>query len=249
MAPQTRQQEREESSRLSLRTLVIASAASATAAIVTSQFWIRGTWIAAAMTPVIVALVQELLHRPTARIAGALTADRAALEPDAGAHVRVREQLGDPDGQAAATERLAREEAARGAEAAEAPVRVYTTERRARRSSARRRLAVGTILVTGFLGFAIAAAALTIPELIAGRSLSRGDRATTIVPVRKHSSSQPATPTETGTGPQAQPPPTTPSTPETTPSTPQGTTSTPAPATPPPSRQRGGQPAPAPAAP
>src|SRR5215211_4068238 len=119
MASQTRQREREESSQLSLRTLVIASMASATAAVVTSQFWVRGTWIAAAMTPVIVALVQELLHRPTQRIATALTADRAALEPRPRrrAHTGVREELGAPR-DAGADDRAARREAERSVRAA-----------------------------------------------------------------------------------------------------------------------------------
>jgi len=55
---------REEEQRLNLRTLVIASAASATAALVTSRLWIAGTWIAAAMTPVIVTLVSNLRTCP-----------------------------------------------------------------------------------------------------------------------------------------------------------------------------------------
>lgn len=67
---------REGERRFNLRTLAIASAASASAAVVTSQLWIAGTWIAAAMTPVLVALVSELLHRPTEKIAERLTADR-----------------------------------------------------------------------------------------------------------------------------------------------------------------------------
>ena len=76
--PRTREEER----RLNARTLAIASAASASAAAVTSQLWIAGTWIAAAVTPLIVALVSELLHRPTERIARAITSDRPALVLD-----------------------------------------------------------------------------------------------------------------------------------------------------------------------
>ena len=71
--------EREEERRHNIRTLLIASAASATAAAVTSQLWIRGTWIAAALTPVMVALVSELLNRPAERIARVWTAERPAL--------------------------------------------------------------------------------------------------------------------------------------------------------------------------
>src|SRR5829696_8532004 len=80
MASSPREVEREEERRLNMRTLTIASAASAAAAAVTSQLWIAGTWIAAATTPVIVALVSEALHRPTERIARAFTSEREALE-------------------------------------------------------------------------------------------------------------------------------------------------------------------------
>jgi hypothetical protein len=179
MASQTRQREREESSRLSLRTLVIASVASATAAVVTSQFWVRGTWIAAAMTPVIVALVQELLHRPTERIATRLTADRAALDPRPRrrAHAGVREELGAPR-EASAAERAAQREAERSARAAaEAPVSVYG---RGPRRPTRRKVAIGAVAATGVLAFAVAAVALSVPELITGQSLGGGDNATTL---------------------------------------------------------------------
>jgi hypothetical protein len=76
MPPATRSPEREEERRLNTRTLTIASVASATAAACTSQLWIAGTWIAAAVTPVLVALLSEALHRPTERIARAWTSDR-----------------------------------------------------------------------------------------------------------------------------------------------------------------------------
>ena len=49
---------------LSLQTLVIAAIASGTAAIVTSHFWKAGTAFTAAMTPVIVAILKELLAKP-----------------------------------------------------------------------------------------------------------------------------------------------------------------------------------------
>src|SRR5215208_5163338 len=68
--------EREEERRLNTRTLTIASVASASAAAVTSQLWIAGTWIAAALTPVLVALISEAMHRPTERIARAWTSER-----------------------------------------------------------------------------------------------------------------------------------------------------------------------------
>jgi hypothetical protein len=49
---------------LSIKTLLIAGAASATAAYVVPLFWKPGTVFAAAMTPVIVTVVSELLKRP-----------------------------------------------------------------------------------------------------------------------------------------------------------------------------------------
>ena len=49
---------------LSVKTLLIAGAASAAAAIVIPMLWRPGTVFAAAMTPIVVALVSELLRRP-----------------------------------------------------------------------------------------------------------------------------------------------------------------------------------------
>ena len=49
---------------LSVKTLLIAGAASAVAALVIPMIWRPGTVFAAAMTPIIVALVSELLRRP-----------------------------------------------------------------------------------------------------------------------------------------------------------------------------------------
>src|SRR5436305_9592800 len=49
---------------LSLQTLVVAAGASAVAAVVVSHLWKDGTVLAAAMTPVIVAITKELISRP-----------------------------------------------------------------------------------------------------------------------------------------------------------------------------------------
>src|SRR4051812_49575796 len=53
---------------LSLRTLAIASAASLTAAMVTSRLFPPGTIYASALTPVIVAAVSEILYKPVDRV-------------------------------------------------------------------------------------------------------------------------------------------------------------------------------------
>ena len=149
---------REEERRFNVRTLVIASIGSAAAAVITSQFWIAGTPIAAAMTPVIVALVSEMLHRPTERIAERFTSETDALPEAAGA--------GPPP------------------ERPEPPARDVTIY-----TQPRRRLPWRTILVTGVLAFAIGAAIITLPELIAGQSLGRGDGKTSILGEDRHADS------------------------------------------------------------
>ncbi len=210
MSSPPRSRESEAQRRLSLRTLAIASVASATAAIVVSQFWAGGTPIAAAVTPVIVALVSEMLHRPTEVIARRITSERTAILP------------------ADALER----EPAREEEPPEPPVRVYGQQRRPR---VRRKLAVGVVATTAVLAFAIAAAAITIPELITGHSITGTDRHTTLVPTKrkksKSSDEQQTTPTTpqqqtTQTTPQQNPQATT-TTPTETQTTPTQTTTTP----------------------
>jgi hypothetical protein len=73
-----------------------------------------------------------------------------------------------------------------------------------RRPRVRRRLAVGAVVTTAALAFAVAAAAMTLPELVAGWSLGKGDRQTTLFggePRRAHD----ATPTTTSdTAPESE---------------------------------------------
>jgi hypothetical protein len=174
-----RTSEREEERRFNLRTLVIASAASATAAVLTSQLWIAGTWLAAATTPVLVTLISELLHRPTDRIAERLTTDRPALRRD---RVEPSETATPPpvDEPAPPSEPTPPREPApsRGpVEPGPAPVRVY-------RSSAaqprRRKIAVGAVLGTSALALLIAVVVLTVPELLAGGAIGKSDSRTTL---------------------------------------------------------------------
>lgn len=61
MSPEPRQQ---SGGGLSLKTLAIAGAASATAAFLVPMIWEPGTVFAAAMTPIIVTVMTELLRRP-----------------------------------------------------------------------------------------------------------------------------------------------------------------------------------------
>jgi hypothetical protein len=136
MTSHSRTAEREEERRLNMRTLAVASAASAAAALLTSQLSTAGTWVAAAMTPVIVSLVSEMLNRPTERIAKSFTSDRRSLPTAGGA--------GRPAGTGAGAlpDRAPMEPAAGTRQArppvpgpgSEAPIRVY----RAGRAEARK---------------------------------------------------------------------------------------------------------------
>jgi len=138
---------------LSVRTLTIASVASATAAVITSRLWAPGTALAAGLTPVIVSIVGELLNRPAEHVSR-LRASRSAASRTS-------------------TEALANE----GPHAHDGPPGTPTAQ--ATRPSGRRRLHLKVALVTAAIAFVIAAAALTLPELIFGKSVA-SDRHTTI---------------------------------------------------------------------
>jgi hypothetical protein len=120
---------------VNMRTLVIASAASAAAALLTSQLWIAGTWIAAAMTPVIVSLVSEILNRPTERIAKSFASDRGSLAAAGGPSRPARAPM-EPRAKA--------EEASPPRDlGSEAPIRVYRAGEATRTSRRAARVATG----------------------------------------------------------------------------------------------------------
>jgi hypothetical protein len=209
---------REEERRVNLRTLVIASAASATAALVTSRLWIAGTWIAAATTPVLVALISELLHRPTERIARSLTTDSPALpDPEAPAR-RVAERLRADDAPVPDPD---------------APVRIYRTESARPPAGRTRQIAYRAVFATAALAFVIGVLALTLPELIAGSSFGRNDGRTTLFSgsgkkkTQQNDTTAPSTTDQTDTGQQTTQPETdTTTTPTNTTTTPTDTTPT-----------------------
>ena len=214
---------REEEQRLNLRTLVIASAASASAALVTSRLWIAGTRIAAAMTPVIVTLVSEMLRRPTERIARGITSDRAALpDPDASAAARrVAERLRedvrpDPEAPPSGTR--------------PGPTRVYRSEAAAA-APRRRKIAYRVVFGTAALAFVIGVLVLTAGELLGGGSFGNNDRRVTVIPGsgnKEKQTPEQTTPdrTDTTTEPDQQ------TTPDTDTSTTPDTETTPPPTTP-----------------
>jgi hypothetical protein len=167
---------------LSIKTLLIAAAASAIAALLVPLFWERGTVFAAAMTPVIVSIVSELLKRPTEKVtevtARRVTGGGVILEPPP-------EEPFDPLAPAPTEELEALPQT--------------TTQRAVHKrplSGRQWRLAI----VTGLVAFAGAAGVVTASELIAGDPVSseRG-RTTFFGGAKKHKNDPTPTPTPTRT--------------------------------------------------
>jgi hypothetical protein len=151
---------------LSVKTLVIAGAASAVAAFVIPLFWRPGTVFAAAMTPIIVALVSEAIRRPVDTVS-AVTVRRtprgtAILEEP---ETRAEEPF-DPLAPPSA------EEIESLPVTGAPPPAVH----RRRRLTARQ-WRIG--LVTGLVAFLGAAAVVTASELLAGDAVSGGGSRTT----------------------------------------------------------------------
>jgi hypothetical protein len=196
--------EREEERRVNMRTLLVASAASAAAAAVTSQLWIAGTWVAAALTPALVALISEAVHRPTERIARAWTSEREVRAPRAAS--TTRDEPAALSGTAGPV-RVYRQSARGGTAAAARPAR------------SRRRVAVRAVAVTAAIAFVIAVAAITTVDLVSGGSVGKGAGRTTFwsgagAPRSTNGSTEDAGPSGQGS-PDAQQD-TTPTTPPTT---------------------------------
>ena len=180
-------------------TLVVTAIASAAAAYVTSQIWAAGTLAAAAFTPVLVALLKEMLFKPVDVVTRAV--------PVRGV-VRSASAPGKPEAPHETPEAIE----ARIAQLGEAP-----GASRPGRNRRNWQIAV----ITGLLGFIIAAIVITVPELVAGSSASGGDRGTTIFGGKKRAAT--STPTDTTTT-------TTPSEDDTETVPPAGTVETPPPA-------------------
>jgi hypothetical protein len=182
VASQPRPSASEDERRHKIRTLVVASAASATAAVVISQFWIAGTWMAAALTPVLVTLISELLHKPTAVIASRLTTEKDAILPEAGGAGRPPPRSADE----ALPPRAPAEPGSWEGEPAEPPIRVYRAGGGGpARPRGRKKIAVGAIAATAAIAFAITAVAMTGTELVTGGSIGKGSHRTTLLGGKK----------------------------------------------------------------
>jgi hypothetical protein len=176
--------EKEKRSGISIQTLAISAAAAVAAAVVVPMIWERGTLVATAMTPVIVALVSEALRHPAEKITSATSSvvrrpgpagGPEAFDPLAGGE---RGPLPEPDSETGG------------------PTRDHDPFGLRERAPIRRhwRLAV----ITGLVAFAVAVAALTLSELVFGGPATSESGRTTFFGGRD--SDKQATPT-----PQASP--------------------------------------------
>ena len=161
---------------LSLRTLGIASAASLTAAMVTSRLFPPGTIYASALTPVIVTAVSEILNRP-ANAVSELRRQRRTMVGEARRLETARVRGDEPSPLRGAPEFARGEDApaelATNGTGAAAPVSIY-----GRRRLPRRVLHPKVWIATGLVAFLIAVAALTLPELIFGGAVTTRHRTT-----------------------------------------------------------------------
>ena len=147
---------------LSLATLLIAGAASATAAFVVPLVWQPGTVFAAAMTPIIVTVTPELLRRPADTVSA--VAKRTAPVPTA----TPRQERFDPLAPPPAEDLAALNRPRTTTRTVHAP--------RRRLTSRQWRLALGTAV----LAFVCAVAFVTASQLLAGKSIGgSGDNSTT----------------------------------------------------------------------
>lgn len=196
---------REQSGGLSVTTLLVASGSAAAAAVIVPLFWERGSLVAAAITPIIVALTSEGLKKPVEKVQTVgvwrRTPQGTAVRQPGGRDFEVH----DPE-----EERLDVDPAQ-----ADDPFGLREPERAG--FFTRRRVVLA--LVTGLLAFGIAAVVVTASELaIFGDSVSREHRTTFFGGTSKKKDATPTpTPTATPEDEEATPTPTPSETPSATP--------------------------------
>jgi hypothetical protein len=227
---------------LSFRTLLISSLAAAAAAVVVPIFWERGSVLATAITPIVVAIVSEALNRQ----ANAITSvtPRVTRRTGTGAAVRSEQPAGvgaRGDGPERVTRWNGTDDDPFGLRTDEPP----------RRRNFPWRLAIGT----GMLAALIGAAVVTASELaVFGHSVAHSGRSTSVFGGSRAATPTPsatATPTPSSTAEKATPTPTDTASPVAT-GTPPGATATvtgtavpnTAQGTPPPAETPGATPAP-----
>ncbi len=185
----------EKKTNLSLQTLLISSVSAVVAAAVVPLFWQRGSLLATALTPIVVALASEALNRPAKAITAA--APKVARRSATGAALRSRQPTGvGARGEGPERVGRGRPPARDGAPPAwsgdaEDPFGLRAPEPK------RRRLPVRLAVITGLLAAVIGAAVVTTSELaVFGHSIGHSSRETSLFGGR---SSRTPTPTPTPT--------------------------------------------------
>ena len=154
---------------LQLSTLIISSLSAVAAAIVVPMFWERGSLLATAITPIIVALVTEALNRPTKVITQA--APRVRSRTGTAAAVRARQPTG-VGARGGGPERVPR-----WGDDVDDPFGLRTPQRKPRRGFPWK---LG--IITGLVAAVIGAAVVTASELaIFGHSVGGGKERSTSV--------------------------------------------------------------------
>jgi hypothetical protein len=170
--------EKDSGSGISIQTLVISAAAAVAAAVIVPMIWERGTLIATAMTPVIVALVSEGLRKPAEKITA--VTPRVTRRSATGAAVRDPDFDPLPPGEG---DMAVREDDPFGLRS-RPPVKHHWK----------------IALATGAAAFAIAVVALTMSELVFGGPATKDSGSTTFFSGSRQETPTPtATPTSTET--------------------------------------------------
>jgi hypothetical protein len=140
---------------IDLTTLIVTALASAAAAFTCSKIWAPGTLASAAFTPVVVAVLKEGLARP-AKVVTQVVPVRGVVRSASGPHGTEVHDPADPV--------LAPEAGAPDLERVAQPgeISYHTTPASARARKWR------VAIVTGLLGFVVAALIFTVPQLLAG---------------------------------------------------------------------------------
>jgi hypothetical protein len=168
---------------ISIQTLAISALAAVAAAVIVPMIWDKGTLIATAMTPVIVALVSEALRKPAERI--------SAVTPKV-----TRRSSGLPVRSPHSADRFdplpPQERAAAPPPRSDDPFRLRTARRPARHHW---RLA----FATGVVAFVVAVAGLTMSELVLGGAATRDGGRTTFFSAGDSREEEQPTPTPSPT--------------------------------------------------
>jgi hypothetical protein len=176
----------EKKSGISIQTLAISAAAAVAAAVIVPMIWERGTLVATAMTPVIVALVSEGLRKPAEAIS--TVAPRVTRRSATGAAVRSPERFEPLPPDERDLEPEVREDDPFGLRAAPKPRHHWKIA-----------------LATGAVAFVIAAVFLTSSELVFGGPATSSSGRTTLFGGHKETPTATATPTTSGEREQATP--------------------------------------------